>query len=387
MRAITRNCGVIIILSLVFACKKDSNLATSDGNNDHLTLSEYLNLPESPYNYANVSLPAHFNAANVRNADNTPGGNPITDRGATLGRVLFYDRSMSFNNTISCASCHLQANAFTDPARFSTGFDGGLTGRNSMSLSNAKYYENGHFFWDERANTLEDQTLMPIQDAVEMGMTLELLEERLQEKEYYKILFNDAFGSEEVTSEKIARALSQFIRSMVSYQSKLDEGLILAQGPGGNANLSNFTAEENLGRRIFNGPQGGCSGCHTGNLQIMTEARNIGLDLVYTDNGLGNVTGNPTDNGKFKSPSLRNVALTGPFMHDGRFATLREVIDHYDNGVENHPNLDPRLRVPGTDQIRRLNLTNAQKDALEAYLNTLTDNDFVTDVRFSDPFL
>ena len=336
-------------------------------------------LPTTSYNYANITLPSHFNNAQITGADNTPTNNPITNAGATLGRVLFYDKRLSANNTIACASCHLQSNGFSDPAQFSTGFAGGLTGRNSMGLANASYFQSGRFFWDERAATLEAQTLMPIQDSVEMGLTLNQLVTKVSAESYYPPLFAQAFGTPEVTSDRISRALAQFVRSMVSYQSKYDQGVV--------TNFSNFTAQENQGRQIFNG-QGRCDNCHTTDLFIAPEARNNGLELVSTDNGLGIVTGNPADNGKFKVPSLRNIALTGPFMHDGRFTTLAEVVEFYNSEVQAHPNLDRRLRQVGPNgPPRRLNLTQAQKDALVAFMETLTDQAFVSDAKFSDPFI
>lgn len=351
-------------------------------------LAKYLALPSDEFNYSNPNLPAYFTNEAASDLDNTPGDNRITNTTATLGRILFYDKNLSANNTIACASCHLQDKGFSDPAQLSTGFEGGLTGRQSMSLANARYYANGRFFWDERASTLEDQTLMPIQDHIEMGMTLEDLVPKLQATEYYGILFNDAFGSEEVTSDRISLALAQFVRAMVSYQSKYDQGL--SRTNGGNANqLPNFSNLENLGLRIFTDPQrGACAGCHSTPLQVGIGAQNNGLDLSTTDEGLGALTGNPRDDGKFKSPSLRNIGVTAPYMHDGRFATLLEVVEHYNSGVQAHPNLDPRLRGgPGNPQPRRLNLNDQEKQALVAFLNTLTDEVFLTDEKFSNPFV
>lgn len=334
------------------------------------------------------AVPPYFTNGATNDTDNTPDNNRIMNTTATLGRVLFYDKNLSANNTIACASCHFQDRGFSDPAQFSTGFAGGLTGRQSMSLANARYYENGRFFWDERAASLEDQVLMPIQDHVEMGMTLDTLVAKLQAEEYYNILFTEAFGSNEVSSERISLALAQFVRAMVSYQSKYDQGLAMING--GNANqLPNFTTLENLGLRIFTDPQlGGCAGCHSTPLQIGIEAQNNGLDLNTVDEGLGAVTGNARDDGKFKVPSLRNIGVTAPYMHDGRFATLLEVVEHYNSGVQAHPNLDPRLRGgPGNPQPRRLNLSDEDQQALVAFLNTLTDEAFLTDEKFSNPFV
>ncbi|MEM6377073.1 MAG: cytochrome c peroxidase [Bacteroidota bacterium] len=368
---------------------QDDNDETTTTLTDAEVLAKYLALPGTAFNYSNPNLPPYFTNGAAGDLDNTPNDNRIMNTTATLGRVLFYDNNLSANNTIACASCHIQDKGFSDPDQFSTGFDGGLTGRHSMSLANARYYENGRFFWDERAATLEDQVLMPIQDHVEMGMTLEELVTKLQAKEYYDILFTDAFGSNEVTSERISLALAQFVRSMVSYQSKYDVGLRMTNPGNPNQPLPNFTDLENLGLRIFTDPQlGGCAGCHSTPLQTGIGAQNNGLDLRTVDEGLGAVTGNPRDDGKFKSPSLRNIGVTGPYMHDGRFATLLEVVEHYNSGVQAHPNLDPRLRNgPGNPQPKRLNLSEQEKQALVAFLNTLTDEVFLTDEKFSDPFI
>ncbi len=377
-------------LTMMVACNNNGGEATQPTTNegDAEILAKTLNLPSEAYNYSNINLPTHFLAANVQATNNTPSTNPTTDLGATLGRVLFYDKNLSANNTISCASCHLQSKSFTDPEAFSTGFEGGKTGRNSMSLANALFYENGKFFWDERANTLEDQTLMPIQDLVEMGMTLETLVPKLQALDYYQVLFRQAYGDETVTSERISQSLSQFVRAMFSYQSKYDAALNAHNGPvNGGTTLAGLTDEENQGRQLFTSPNaGGCAGCHSTDLFVGIGAQNNGLDATTTDLGLAGVTNDTRDEGKFKAPSLRNVEVTGPYMHDGRFATLEEVVEHYNSGVQDHPALDNRLRVRGTNQVKRLNFTDAQKSALVAFLKTLTDNTFLTDDKFSDPF-
>lgn len=353
-----------------------------DTGDDIGDVSNILDLPTTPFNYANVQLPPYFLNNDLEREDNTPNNNPITDNGATLGRVLFYDTKMSANNTVSCASCHQQENGFSDSNVLSVGFDGGLTGRNSMGLANAKYYQNGRFFWDERANTLEDQVLMPIQDHIEMGMTLTELVTKLSAEAYYGPLFTAAFGDDEVTSNRISLALSQFIRSMVSYQSKYDAGLAQTNNP--QANFPNFTASENLGKNLFFSNRTRCSDCHDTNAFVGDQARNNGLDATFTDLGVAGVTGNNNDTGEFKVPSLRNIELTGPYMHDGRFSTLGEVIDHYDTGVQNSQFLDNRLRQG--NGVRRLNLSPQERQALIDFMITLTDPSFITDVRFSDPF-
>ncbi len=293
-----------------------------------------LNLPDTPFDYS-VSLPGHFTTnvpgqplpTSINGTDNTPSDNPITNDGATLGRVLFYDKKLSANGTIACASCHKQDKGFSDDATLSSGFAGGTTRRHSMTLVNSRFYQRGRFFWDERAATLEEQVLMPFQDPVEMGMTLEQVVNKVQEQSYYPGLFLKAFGTQEINADRISKALSQFVRSIVSYSSKYDEGRTLSASPG--ANFPNFTAEENLGKSLFfqTIPNGGgaCFGCHTTEAFISANPgpQNNGLDAVSTtDVGAGGVFPNPIFVGRFKTTSLRNIELTAPYMHDGRFATL-----------------------------------------------------------------
>lgn len=340
------------------------------------SLTNVLALTETPDDYETVSWPAHLLTQEVVDSDNTPMGNPVTNEGALLGRVLFYDKKLSANYTVSCASCHQQENGFSDPGTFSTGFDGEPTSRNSMGLANTQFYGRGRFFWDERAATLEDQVLEPIQNEVEMGLTLEESVERVASYRYYEDLFIDAFGDAEVTSERIALALAQFIRSIVSVQSKYDLGEA--------SDFSNFTDQELQGRRLFNG-RARCATCHSGPNFVGTRIENNGLEYPYVDEGVGGVTGRDRDLGKFKMSSLRNVERTAPYMHDGRFTTLEEVVNHYDSGVVDNPNLGLPLREDdGT--VRQLNLTEAEKGALVTFLLTLTDEVVLTDSKFSDPF-
>jgi cytochrome c peroxidase len=341
-------------------------------------------LPVTADNYAIQNLPAHLLVPIITGQNNTPANNPVTDNGATLGRVLFYDKRLSANNTVSCSSCHQAEHGFSDPRPLSTGFAGGLTDRNSMGLTSAKFYPRRSFFWDERSATLEDQVLQPIQDAVEMGMTLPGLVTKLSAETYYAQLFTDAFGSPNITSDRISRALAQFVRSIVSSQTKYDTGVA--------TNFANFTAEENLGRQIFTGAIGNatCLACHGTDNFVPGNLNNNGIENPSIDRGVGAITGNPADDGKFKTGSMRNIALTAPYMHDGRFATLEQVVEFYNSGVTAHPNLSAPLRnppgAPNPGQPRRLNLTTAQKSALVAFLNTLTDTTVTTDPRFADPF-
>ena len=327
-------------------------------------------------------LPAHFSVPVMAQQDNTPSTNPLTDAGATLGRVLFYDKRLSINDTVSCSSCHRRENGFSDPRKASLGFAGGAGDRNAMGLTNARWYERRSFFWDERAATLEAQVLRPIQDPVEMGMTTAALVTKLEGTSYYAGLFSAAFGSPGITVDRVSRALAQFIRSIVSVSSKYDQGVPL--------NFSNFTAEEALGRQLFLGQVGRatCAACHgTDSFTPTQRINNNGLENPYLDKGVGALTGLAQDEGLFKVPTLRNIELTAPYMHDGRFSTLEQVVEFYNSGVVDHPNLSPPLRspppVPGS---LRLNFTIAQKTALVAFLKTLTDRSVVEAVRFSDPF-
>ena len=357
--------GMLMLLS------SSISLAASPGvPNLYSTSQDYVD-------YAETNLPAWFTTALMQNADNTPVDNPLSNDGAELGRVLFYDARLSHNDGTSCASCHVQGNGFSDPNQFSVGFEGGLTGRHSMGLSNAKFYERQAFFWDERASTLEEQVLGPIQDSVEMGSNLNDLVNELQQTDYYPVLFERAFGDSTVTSDRMAKAMAQFVRSMASYQSEYDQALAAGTGPAGNrtpnfaavSSISNPTVVAN-GHTIF---AEDCSGCHRGDAQISINPENIGLDAVDEDEGAGD--------GKFKVPSLRNIAVRDGFMHDGRFDTLEEVIDFYSDEVQDNPNLARPIPVGG------FGYSEAEKIALLAFLDTLTDVVFLTSELFTDPFV
>jgi cytochrome c peroxidase len=335
-------------------------------------------LPATPFRYADAALllPAHFRAiidsASVAATDNTPADNPVTDAGAALGRVLFYDMRVSASDGLSCGGCHSQSIGFSDTPQRSVGFAGGLTGRHSPALVNARFYLHGRFFWDERAATLEEQVLRPIQDGTEMGMTLDNLVAKIEATPYYAPLFTAAFGSPSITSDRVSRALAQYVRSLVSTGSRYDRGFTAAGTPNFAAV---FTAQELEGEQLFR--SSGCSGCHTTVSQVSDGVHNIGLDAVSADTGAGH--------GAFKAPSLRNVAVRPRFMHDGRFTALEDVVAFYNSGVQPNPDLDPRLKAAdGTP--KRLGLTLAQRAALVAFLRTLTDSAFLTAPRFANPF-
>jgi len=382
MKNLVKITYVLVVSFLFFSCSSNEEYIEITSASDQEILNQTLNLPLNEFNYSEINLPNSFYDNNLMRENNEPTNNRTRNRGATLGRVLFYDKALSKNNTISCSSCHSQANSFSDDKKFSVGFEGGLTARNSMSLANAKFYRNGRFFWDERASSLEEQVLMPIQDHIEMGLTLSELEVKLSTKRKYKILFRRAFGDTIVTSDRVAKGLSQFVRSMVSYQSKFDEGLTQTNDP--RRPFANFTNSENRGKQLFFSPQTNCAQCHSTAAFIGDRARNNGLESVLTDLGVGGETGNRNDLGEFKVPSLRNIEVTAPFMHDGRFTTLEQVIEHYNSGVQNSQHLDNRLRQG--NRARRLNLTNQDKIALKDFLLTLTDQFFLTDEKFSSPF-
>jgi cytochrome c peroxidase len=366
-------------------------------------------LPAAPLSYA-ASLPASFQSPLVRGYDNTPADNPTTDAGATLGRVLFYDRRLSRNGAVACASCHDQSHGFSDSRQKSIGFDGGETARHAMPIVEARFYRRGKFFWDERAPSLEAQVVAPIQNEVEMGMTLDALVTRLAATDYYPPLFEAAFGDGAVSSDRVAMALAQFVRSVVSYRSRWDAAVAGVSSIAGD--LPGFSVQENRGKKIFFGEhdpttRGLCGTCHLMQNELafappgapsppganaavfyMVFPANNGL-IDDADQGVGKITGLSSDDGKFKAPSLRNVALRPPYMHDGRFSTLEEVVEHYNSGIAAHPNLDPALRQGGPGgggSPIKLGLGDDDKAALVAFLGTLTDDTLTTDARFADPF-
>ena len=333
------------------------------------------NLPDQVYNYSEFDLSLY------PSLQNSIASSVITDKGATLGRVLFYDTKLSATNRIACASCHTQQAGFSDLKRFSTGFNNQLTTRNSMSISNMVFQRG--FFWDLRIDNLNDLVLMPIQNHIEMGMeNLDILETKLSKVEYYPALFEAAYGSPEITKDRISSAIAEFLRSMVSLNAKYDQGVA--------NDFNNFSEMEKLGMELFM-DKARCSGCHNEPTfdSRWGGAANIGLDLEYEDPGigaLGNLNG--PNSGAFKIPSLRNIELTGPYMHDGRFNTLEEVVNHYNENIQNHPFLSWQLKDfdQGTGDAIRLNLDELEKKALVAFLKTLTDEDYMQDVRFSSPF-
>ena len=329
------------------------------------------------------------------------GGNPITNAGATLGRVLFYDPSLSTTGTVSCASCHLQSLGFSDAGVVSTGVEGGQTGRHSMRLINTMFADETDFFWDERAPSHEAQESQPIQDHNEMGFSgqggrpdLATLITQMEAAEYYEELFRFVYLDPTITEARIQDALAEFTKSIQSFDSRYDEGR--AQVDNNGAPFPNFTADENAGKNLFmqnpNNGGAGCNRCH--------RAPEFDIAPNSDHNGIFRVANSVTefDLTNTRSPSLRDMvgpggSSNGPFMHDGSLATIRDVIDHYDviQAPASEPPLteflnwlDIRLTQGGNPQD--LNLTNAEKDQIEAFLLTLTGVSIYTDPKLSDPF-
>lgn len=312
-----------------------------------------------------------------------PTDNPLTVTGVQLGRMLFYEKNLSKDGSQACADCHQQKDAFTDNRQFSIGVEGLSGKRHSMLIMNLAWHRN-RFFWDGRAPTLRDQVLMPIQDPLEMNESLDNVVAKLSADKRYTGQFIRAFGDATVTPERVALALEQFMFTVISNNSKYD------QWEHGHATLSE---SEERGRKLFfqnfdpdginKGAQ--CFHCHAGHNFTNDEYTNNGLDsdATLSDFGLENVTQNPADRGKFKAPSLRNVALTAPYMHDGRFATLEEVIDHYDHGVKKSATVDVLMQVNLTSD--GLQLSEQDKADLVAFLKTLTDLSFTQNPDYQKP--
>ena len=405
--------SLLLLVTVFMSCSDDSsdyvdpnqmeNPQDDDpqGSTNQDIINSFLNIDLSnPQNYANQELP------NYINKDNT-NGNAITDQGATLGRVLFYDTNLSTNNTISCSSCHQQAFAFSDRDITSTGVNGQTT-RHSMRLVNSRFAVESRFFWDERANTLEEQTTMPIQDHAEMGFSgingapdLNDLIANLQALDYYPILFNEAFGDVTITEDRMQRALAQFIRSIQSFDSKYDTGLSSVNNQ--NQPFPNFTQEENQGKLLFttnfqsetdvvNGQtvsrrtNGGvnCMVCHGApEFDINSNSLNNGMIGIINDTG--------TDEIVTRAPSLRDLInpqgqLNGGVFHTGIGTDLTAITDHYNLIPEdaNNANLDNRLRPGGNPQF--LDLTADEISQLTAFLSTLTGSDVYTNEKWSNPF-
>lgn len=332
-----------LTIILIDSCKKKEDTMIVNGN------PAEPKLPPQPYNYPSSD-----------------------DDIATLGRVLFYDKNISLNSSIACGSCHKQQYAFADNHQFSRGLYNGYTSRNSSAILSSFHSK----FWDGRAEDFDEAVFMPVMNHVEMDIfNLNILSSKLSRLSYYPDLFKAAYGDTEITVEKIRTALSEFLDNFSSFNSKYD--------------TKPLNAIERQGFNIFTG-KGRCYGCHNGfNFNGYDDSyENIGLEVNYADRGRGKITNDANDDGKFLVPTLRNIALTAPYMHDGRFKTLREVIDHYNEGIQDSKNLSWVLRdFSGFSfPIVKLGLTENEKVALEKFLETLTDVNFISDPKYSNPF-
>ena len=398
---------LLALLPLFVACGKDADLVLREEPNeaaDLLATESALQWLPIGENYQR-NLPEYLKALGMQThqTDNAKAG---------LGRVLFYDKNLSRDRKISCASCHKQQMAFSDNVAFSNGIEGRKTERNSMPLANVAGF-SAHYsaiggltpllFWDERANSVAAQSRATFANPNEMGMEMSDVVARINEQPYCPYLWKQVYGDFQVTEAQVLECLTEFVGAMGCPDSRLDRALIEVSGnlsfsdidtiivaaayymPADTTiqtfGLPGFSESENRGRDIF---VDNCSKCHSPirPFQEVFAACN-GLEENYTDQGLGRLTGNSSDNGIFKSPSLRNIALTAPYMHDGRFKTLSEVINFYSEDVKNHPNLHPLMLHNGD---RNLHLTAQQKQDLLAFLHTLTDQGIASDRKFSNPF-
>ncbi|WP_375581182.1 cytochrome c peroxidase [Marivirga tractuosa] len=335
-----------------------------------------------------LSAPSYFGSFNER----IPADNPTTTKGFELGRMLFYEKKLSGDNSMSCASCHEQSKAFTDGKPFSSGIDGQNGEVSSMSLVNLLWAEK--FTWNGKMQSVEEQSTEPIRNPIEMHENFDNAIQKLEDAGY-NALFQEAFETDEITEELIGKALAQFQRALISSNSKYDQYLRGEYEP---------TQSERRGEQLFFTHPipgqlrgGNCGDCHLGPLTSgaideFQGFHNNGLDNDENmDEGLMSVTGNPSDKGRFKTPSLRNIALTAPYMHDGRFETLEEVIEHYDNGIHQSSTLDI-LIIEGSNENQesgerpQLFLTDQEKEDILAFLHMLTDEEFINNPQFSNPF-
>jgi cytochrome c peroxidase len=357
---------------------------------EYSLVSQYLKLPDHSIDYT-VVLPD-----NLKSVGLTP--TAINNEKAVLGRVLFYDKNLSSDGTIACASCHKQELAFSDNAVKSLGVQNQTGARNSLALGSvanfSAYYGTDlfgfygvRFFWDNRAATATEQCTAAMNNPKEMDMSNSNIQAAVQRQAYYPPLFNKAFGDESITFDRITESISHFINALGSHNSRFDEGASAAHFtyyyPGYVQDFSNFSPAENRGMNIY---MSKCSTCHTPDMGRPTLSNaNNGLEVQTSDRGVGEYTGLAQDMGTFKVPTLRNITLTAPYMHDGSLKTLEAVIEHYNTGIQPHPNLHNALRAPDQSPLR-MNLSNQDKSDLIAFLGTLKDDGLLTDERFSDPF-
>lgn len=375
---------------LVFSCKNSDFDYITYTPEEQAILSKSLQLPELPTDYS-VVLPGYLTFTTFGSLV-TP---PVYAK-VELGRVLFYDKHLSKDGKVACADCHKQALAFGDNAPVSKGVFERSGDRNSIALSAvpsfASAYENtgNSLFWDNRAQTVQEQSMASLANVKEMDMSMAEVVEAVNNQDYYPILFNKAFGTEVANEQLITEAIQSFVHSLASFQSKFDEA---AQAQFSTNKLdfdfairdfAKFTAQENKGKALY---QNNCASCHTATFSAPRIAfASNGLDEFPTDLGVGGVTNFEEQKGTFKVPALRNIALTAPYMHDGRFQTLEQVIEHYSTGIKPHANLSELLKTIDVGTPKKFNFTPEEKQALVAFLRTLSDEKMLTDTRYSNPF-
>ena len=386
--------GIIILMSSMSYSEQKRNISVKMNT---LISDSIPVLPDEPYNYNGIEFPEEILTLMAiwgETFDPNDFNSQIDNETATLGRVLFYDKKLSGNNEISCASCHKQEFSFADNVAFSEGINGPLTTRNSPNLNDLEWGANNllvidifvggildpsfipgthTYFWDCRDTSLATAVLQPIAADDELGKDMSILVNKLSNTSYYPDLFAAAFGDSQITTERIGTAMAHFIRSMVSFESKFDKA---EQG------LSEYTPAEFAGRNIFENSCGFF--CHTlPNGGIKTPMNN-GLDEIPEDPGAGTWINDEAAFGLFKSPSLRNIALTAPYMHDGRFETLEEVIDFYSEGIQSSPNSSFEWLMGS--EFTGFDFSDSDKENLLAFLHTMTNETFINDPKFSNPF-
>jgi cytochrome c peroxidase len=386
--------GMFATILFAASCNNKSDFTYYHySDEDYSLISEKLTLPQLPPKYS-AKLPEHLTRFGLSAV-------AINSDQATLGRVLFYDKTLSSDKKVSCASCHRQEIGFSDDRAVSTGVDGRQGTRNSIALSSvanfAAYYGqdlNGPggipFFWDNRASTAAAQNIGSMTNPLEMNMQDHEIAAAVKAQSFYRPLFNKAFGDETISTARISEAIAAFVNAMGSFQSRFDEASNEQLALGGQYSTPNyetsfgkFSASENAGKAIY---MNNCASCHSENFGRPRKFfSNNGLDAVTTDKGVGGVSFNNAELGSFKVPTLRNIAITAPYMHDGRFATLSEVVDHYSHSIKSHPNLGYEL-LNSTGGPVQMNFSAQDKENLIAFLGTLTDDVFKNDERFSNPF-